>query len=147
VLTPEGFEIVTIPPWACFCIMEPSAIYDVMLEPKDSPYTVDVNVSHSVAPNEADRFQIAVASTCSADYLIRSSIEVDGKVVHETKPMEVPVRFLRLLPNFGYRDGLPVELEDADLLRMSRTKAQYEEEMSRFMKQFEDLMKRHKAKS
>lgn len=101
----------------------PSADYDILLNPEENtPSKVSVDVSQAIKPNEADRFQIVVASTRAAEYLIKSNVKIDDGTTIETEPMIVSVKFPRFLPNYFYREGLPIDMEKASQLEMS-TKA------------------------
>ena len=60
-----------------------------------------------------------IASSQSAEYVIRSHVRIDGKIL-TTEPQKISVKFPRLLPELGYSDGMPINLDDADQLRISR---------------------------
>jgi len=120
ILSQEGFKIRNTPSSMKFLLLSPSAIYDVILEPREEQYRVDVEVSHVIGPNEADRFQIIVASSSSAEYVIRSYVEIDGSDLIETESQTISVEFPRYITKFFYREGLPINLDNADQLKMSR---------------------------
>lgn len=123
VINPRKFEIEETPPIGMFSMLLPSADYDILLNPEENtPSKVSVDVSQAIKPNEADRFQIVVASTRAAEYLIKSNVKIDDGTTIETEPMIVSVKFPRFLPNYFYREGLPIDMEKASQLEMS-TKA------------------------
>ncbi|GMB01097.1 hypothetical protein [Pelosinus sp. IPA-1] len=120
-ISPEGFNVITYPPEVMYSLLTPTATYNVLLSPSEKPFEVLVDVSQAIKPNEGDRFQLVVASTCSATYHIESCIEIDGSTILNIGEVIVPVKFKRYLPNFGYRAGLNQDLddEDADLLKIA----------------------------
>ncbi|MDA2937391.1 hypothetical protein MYX75_03905 [Acidobacteria bacterium AH-259-A15] len=114
VVTPEHFEIETIDHGIRFGLLVPSAVYDAFLEPKKVPFKISVPVSQALAPGEPDRFLVVIASSKSANYVVRSHLEIDGKNVITTEPVDISIDFPRLLPSFFYRDGLSIEMKHAD---------------------------------
>lgn len=88
-LTNQGFIILGTPVHAAIAMV--SGIYNILLEPKDTPYEQSYTISHSIEPNQVERFQVAIAAEKSMFFTIRFRIYFDENSSLETPPINLHV--------------------------------------------------------
>lgn len=119
------FSLVSYRPDMLFSLLIPSATYDLIIK-KDNVITAyEILLSQCIQPNEADRFQIVIASEIPADYKLKCKILLDGTEWIDLGIIDVKIDFDRYLTNHGYQHGLSSDFQTMSLLRIADEEMTY----------------------
>lgn len=88
-VTNQGFIILKSPVQAE--VVHASETYNILLETKDAPYEQSYTISHSIEPNQLERFQVTIAGEKSMFFTVRFRLYFDENSTLETPSINLHV--------------------------------------------------------